>query len=227
MSLKKYNKILVIPDIHFPFADWAAIKKMHAFSKKWKPDLVVQLGDITDQKIWSRWPKDTDDFSPDHEFQLAYKDMVKFNKMFPKMHVILGNHDLRWAAKRLEAGLPRQLVREIGDVYNFPGWTWHDFKEGPLVFNTDKGKVAFIHGDEMAGHPIVKASKLGMHLAQGHTHQADLFYRVMFDKTVWGMNCGCLMDAKSKGARYAMRSPMGQFVGWTTIEKGVPQIWEA
>jgi len=59
--------------------------------------LVICLGDLTDQKIWSNWPKDTDDFSPSDEFKEADKVLRRMHKMF-----------LRWLS--LEATMTQEYL---------------------------------------------------------------------------------------------------------------------
>ena len=70
---KVYNKVLILPDLHAPWIDWKAVQQAHKWAKRHKPDLIVQLGDLFDQKIWSRWPKDQDDYSPSEEYIQAEK----------------------------------------------------------------------------------------------------------------------------------------------------------
>ncbi len=102
---KIYTKILVIPDIHLPWANWAALAQVKKWHDKHKPDLVICLGDITDQKIWSRWPKDVDDYSPSEEFKQAAKGIKKLHKWFPNMVILRGNHDTRILSNAIEAGI--------------------------------------------------------------------------------------------------------------------------
>src|ERR1700679_2477291 len=113
--MKKYNKVLILPDIHIPWVNWKAVEQAHRWAKKHKPDLIIQLGDITDQKIWSRWPKDIDDASPSDEFLMAEKALKRLHKMFPKMTILRGNHDTRIQTKAIEVGIPAQMFKDIDD----------------------------------------------------------------------------------------------------------------
>ena len=220
---KTYKKILVIPDIHFPFSDWKAIKKIHAWKVKNRPDLIVFLGDVLDAKAWSRYPKDTDDLSAQAEFDAAEADMKKLHKLFPKAILLMGNHDVRAMSKALEVHLPKQLINSLQDVFAFKGWVWHTHTK-PLVINTPSGKVAFMHGDEIQGTPSQKASKLGMSVVHGHTHKASLSYVDTFTHQVYGMECGHVSDPDSKGMRYAVKNPVTSWLGFATIIDGVPAL---
>jgi len=136
---------LVIPDVHLPWGHDKAIKKMHKWYKKHKPDLVICLGDLTDQKIWSRWQQDVDDFSPSQEFEMAYKDIKKLQKLFPEMLIIRGNHDTRVLSKAIEGGIPSQMFKDVDEVFACKGWKWYKRSER-LIVQTASGPILFQHG---------------------------------------------------------------------------------
>lgn len=218
---KVMKKILVLPDIHFPWPDWSAIKLAKKWYDKHKPDAVVQLGDLTDQKIWSRWQSDPDDFSPCQEFEQAEAMLKKLHKMFPKMFILRGNHDDRIKAKAVEGGIPGRMFRDVDEVFNYDGWTW--IPRGiDLVLQTHRGPVRFMHGDEMGGTPTQKSRLMGHSIVQGHTHKASITYTKTPEAHIFGMESGCLMDVDSKAARYAQANPVGVSVGFGVIKYGCP-----
>ncbi|MFO0447708.1 MAG: metallophosphoesterase [Planctomyces sp.] len=222
MSKKNVRLILVLPDMHSPWINWAAVNMAHKWAKKHKPDLVVQLGDLADQKAWSRWPTDPDDPSPHSEFEAFIQDMHKLNKMFPKMHILTGNHDLRLRSRAAESKVPGRMLKTIQDVLPFKGWVWHLDPRDKLIVPTARGKILFVHGDEDGGTPIQKAVQLGVNICQGHTHRCSVVTRQTLDKFVWGMECGHLMDVESKAADYAARKSVGMACGFGVIKFGVP-----
>jgi predicted phosphodiesterase len=219
--MKKYHKILVLPDMHAPWVNMKALKQAHQWYKSHKPDLVVCLGDITDQKIWSRWPKDVDDASPTDEFLAAKKCLEQVYKMFPKMTIIRGNHDTRILSKAIEAGLPSQMFNDIDAVFNFKGWTWVP-QNDKLIINTNRGPILFVHGDEQGGTVVQKSRILGMSVIQGHTHKVSITYTTTLKGTIFGAEMGCIMDTQSKAAKYAAANPVGSSVGFGVVKYGVP-----
>lgn len=220
--MKIYHRILVLPDIHLPFHNKAAIKRIAEFNKTYKADLVIQLGDLVDAHAWSRWPKASSAMSPDHEFAKARKGAEWLHKLFPKMVILHGNHDLRASNKRLDAGIPSQFIKTFAELFNFKGWTFHEPKR-LLTVNTPKGKVSFCHGDEAGGTPLEKAKTLGHSLVQGHTHKATISYHTGQDgKTVFGAEGGHLVDVDSYAFRYALGSLKKGTIGFLVIEKGIP-----
>lgn len=218
---KTYKKILVLPDMHAPWVDWKAIAQAKKWHDKHKPDLVIQLGDLTDQKIWSRWQSDPDDFSPCREFEEAEKVLLKLHKMFPKMIILRGNHDERVKSRAIEAGIPGRMFRDVDEVFNYPGWEWWP-RDKRLIVKTPRGKVLFMHGDEMGGNIAQKSRALGISIIQGHTHKAGIVYTQNAEHHFFGAEMGCLMDVQSKAGRYAQANPMGVSIGFGVLKHGVP-----
>lgn len=220
---KVYRKILVLPDTHAPWIDWKAMKEAKKWADKNKPDLVIQLGDLTDQKIWSRWQNDTDDFCPSKEFDLAEKEMNKLHKMFPEMVILRGNHDERVKTKAIENGIPGKMFNDVNEVFDFEGWKWVERGEH-IIVKTPKGKIHFMHGDEMGGNPAQKSRILGMSIIQGHTHKASITYTKTPENHFFGAEMGCLIDTPSKATRYAQANPVGISIGFGVVEDGVPKF---
>lgn len=218
---KVYNKVLILPDLHFPWANMDAVKQAHQWYKSHKPDLVVQLGDLTDQKIWSRWPKDVDDASPTDEYIAAEKGLKALHKLFPNMVIIRGNHDTRVLSRAIEAGIPKQMFNDVDQVFNYPGWQWIP-QNDKLIIKTIRGPVLIAHGDEMGGTPAQKSRILGMSVLTGHSHKVSVTYTSTLKGTIFGAEMGCLMDIGSKAAKYAAANPVGSTIGFGVLKYGVP-----
>lgn len=216
------RSILVLPDLHFPWADQQGVEMAHRWAKKHKPDLIVQLGDITDQKMWSRWPTDPDDMSPHQEFEAMLSGLQDLSKRFPKMVILSGNHDRRLYTKAAESKLPTKMLKTLQDLVPARGWDWRLDPRKKLIVPTARGNVLFLHGDESGGTPLAKAVAVGTNVCMGHTHKTSITYRQTMDKFVWGFEAGHLMDVESKAADYAAASPVGAACGFGVIKYGVP-----
>jgi predicted phosphodiesterase len=219
---KKYNKILCIPDPHAPFVAIDALNVVGKWAKNHKPDLVVILGDLMDQKAWSRWPKDPDDYSPHEEFERAVNQVELIHDLFPKSQVLIGNHDIRVMHKAMEVGLTKHMVRELDEVFPYEGWDWRLNPAEKLIVNTERGPIWFCHGDEQGGTVAQKSRLLGLSVVQGHTHQAGITFSKGLAHNVFGMECGMLLDKDSKAARYAAASGKYPVTGFGVIKYGVP-----
>jgi predicted phosphodiesterase len=217
--MKKYNKILTLGDIHAPFVDLTAIKQAFEFNKKFKADIVVCTGDIFDQKAWSRFLKDPSDLSPKQEWDAACSQLKEISSMFPKMTIILGNHDRRYVKKAKEVGIVEKMLRPINELLDIPNWSFHT-GPNPLVIND----IVFFHGDELPGGVSAKVKTMGRNVVQGHTHKGELFYITLFDKQHWGMDVGSLIDQSKPAFDYSASYLSKCWVGFGYIENGIPHL---
>lgn len=216
-------KILVLGDLHIPYVLWDALAAAHDFSKWYKPDVIIQVGDLTDQGAWSRFDKDTDQPNP-HDEWLALEDQLHavhrlFGTKTPWLQ-LEGNHCRRIMHRATGAGIPKQLVRTMDELFPFKNWKWH-ISDDPLIVDG----IAFVHGDESAGSGIIKARRTGRSLVQGHDHIAYLEYIDTYDREIFGMSVGCLLDRKTLAARYARRNLGRCWIGWATITDGEPHLY--
>jgi predicted phosphodiesterase len=214
------KRILVLGDLHLPFCDWDVLEQAREFKVKHKPDLIIQTGDLTDQKAWSRFLKDPEDDSPESEWTKTVAASKELAKMFPEMEILDSNHDRRYVKKAAEAGIPKIMLRTLDELFPFKGWNWH-LEPEPFVV----GDIAFMHGDELQGSVRSKVQTLGMNVVQGHTHKAELIYNCTYNKRYFGMDVGCMVDAKSAAFNYAARSLTKIWVGFGYIQDGVPYLF--
>jgi len=217
--MKKVNKILVLGDIHAPFADMDAIKQASEFNRTFKADIIICTGDIFDQKAWSRFLKDPSDDGPETEWNKSLEQINFIKSLFPKMTIIGGNHDRRYIKKAKEAGIVKAMLRPLDELVNAPGWKWHSGPE-PFVVNN----IAFFHGDELPGGVSAKVKTMGRNCVQGHTHKAELFYLTLFDKRIWGLDAGSMIDQKKSAFDYAAGYLTKCWVGFAYIENNVPHL---
>ena len=214
-------KILVLGDLHLPFVLWDALSAAQDYAKYYKPDLVIQVGDIIDAYNWSLYPRASDSPNAEAEWDATEIAMDRFRSLFAKYPVTIlsGNHDRRTMLRAFGVNLPRRLIKNLEDVFQYENWTWH-LESKPLVID----KTIFIHGDEMMGNAWQKAQKLGQSLVQGHDHLGYLQYIVTFNHRIFGMSVGTMMDANSIAGRYAAKNAMRSWVGFATITNGVPNL---
>ena len=216
-------KILVIGDPHLPSPDWDLMKEIYNFNKTFKAHKIVCVGDITDQKTWSKYGRDTDDVGNNEEWAMTYQACKELAKMFPRMEIILGNHDLRHFKAANQAGVPSQLVKTLKEALGVPGWNWYDTSRGPLMLDG----VGYIHGDEEAGTALQKAGKVGFPIVQGHDHKGIIEYLQPVHRKLplWGMSAGCTADKDGAGMRYAKKMLRKSFNCYATVVNGVPHIY--
>ena len=83
--MSNYKSVLVISDLHIPYHHPDAFKFLAALKKKYKPDLVVNIGDEIDQHSISFHNHHPDLKSPGDELRAARVYVKELEKIFPKM----------------------------------------------------------------------------------------------------------------------------------------------
>lgn len=219
--------IFALPDMHHPWSNWEMLKEVAEdvrIAKKNKSNTVkiIQLGDIIDSMAWSRYPKGPDAPNAQAEWDATELAMERLSKMFPEMTILMGNHCIRPMKKALEAQLPRQLIKGLNDVFDYPGWKWH---MGNRLYEHDG--IVFAHGDEFPIAPSnlgLAASRIGKSIVMGHTHQAGIAYVNIFEKSYFAMNCGAIVDDTAVCFSYAGKNPRRTWQGYGVITDGVPML---
>ncbi|MFB7473195.1 hypothetical protein [Kitasatospora sp. NPDC056184] len=208
MTTKRY---VVVSDLQMPLHDRRAWKAVLRFIADYKPDEVVNIGDINDYTSPGRWTKDTRAEYQESVFEeaaFARKHYcVELRKVFDGPSVLLGSNHGERPMKYAEKYAPaiadegvfseRALLRLddfgiqfIPDFYHFaPRWT---MTHGHL------GKIGL---SQIAGNTALNAAKkLGRNIVMGHTHRLGVGSHTTgvdgMSMTLTGMEVGNLMDRK-------------------------------
>jgi len=216
--------IFVLGDMHLPYMDMNAISDVAEeidIAKDRGDDVtVVQIGDILDQRAWSKYPKDGESEHAQLEWDKAEQCMVQLHNLIPEMHIIFGNHDERVAKRAADAQLPRQLIKTLDRHFDFDGWVWHT-ADTPLEIDG----IYFIHGDTFPiPMPQSAALRLGQSVCYGHTHQGGLAFVNTYKKRIFSMNVGWLGDERQSAFNYARKSPYRCWKGYGLIIDGTPHL---
>jgi len=216
MFEKKYNMIMVIPDLHISAHHKESFKFLKAVRDKYEPDLVIFLGDVVDFHSLSYHEKDPDLPSPKDEIVQVRKYVQELSQIFPEAICIMGNHDKLIQRKAVTAGLPKYAVKELSEIIKSPhGWRW----VGDYKANTIKGPVYFTHGRTSTINKM--AQLMGMSSCSGHYHSK--FY-VSYFATPMGIyfdaNFGCLIDKDHKAFLYSEQSIGKPVLGCGIIKMG-------
>lgn len=219
----KAEAVLVIPDIQVPFEHKDTIRFLKAVEEEYVPSRVVQIGDLIDSHALGAYDSDPDGYSAGREFKKARCHLEKFYEAFPKVDVVLGNHDDRLYRAAFSAGIPRGCVKELPEILGFPeGWTLQE----DLVIDG----VVYEHGDKFGNgtgnNAFKKAIDANMaSTVYGHFH-ASAGVRWFANKRflLFGFNVGCLMDTHSYAAAYGKKFPQKPILGCGFVEYGIPQF---
>lgn len=234
-------RILVVPDIHAPFHDQAAVAAM--LERERDIDIAVLMGDIGDSYSLSRFLK-YDTVSYEEELASVTLLLQTFSERFPLIRVITGNHDGPRLEKQLLERLSGDMVMAIRSMTGgtldpievlcrrFPNIERVTPKAGDhrLRWMTQIGDALFMHAEKWSKVPgsAVRAidewvtdfeDAIGLDdyrvLVQAHTHALSWL--------PWKANrllveCGCL--CKSQGYQFTARiGGWPQRRGWVVLEQ--------
>jgi len=177
LSLTRLQRILIVPDCHWPHGDEPAWGVLLAAGRVLKPDRIIVLGDFGDFDCVSGHRKDP------NRCQLLEHELASCNARLDELDAlgarkkdfIAGNHEHR-LARHLADNSPQlaNLVRvERLLRLRERGWTWTPYGQllrvGKTYYAHDPsgcGAYAHTRASVACGHPIVF----------GHTHRAAVAY---------------------------------------------------
>lgn len=169
---------LVLPDLHIPYHDKAALKKWLWHASELKPDGVDIIGDLIDCYSLSRFNKNPerkallqDELDKAKGFLLELRQTVGKNC---DIRYSEGNHEERlrrilWSTARELAGLRGLSVPELLDLSKL-GIRWYRMGAPYTI-----GDLTFMHGDTVRKHSGATArttsDKVGGSIVLGHCHR--------------------------------------------------------
>jgi len=211
--------VLVIPDIQYPFQHQDAHAFLAAIKKKYKPNVVVQIGDLLDQHYYSQYGPSSKATDGKEEIKRAIGDLKQgLYKLFPDVFVCWGNHDLRIAKRASDAGLDPYLLKSYEEIIQCPkGWKFSD--------KWEIDGVMYEHGIGRSGYQgALKAAQANMQSTViGHLHSnAGILWYGNKKNLIFGFNVGALVDDNKYAFEYARFSAAKSILGCGIIIDGIP-----
>ena len=190
--------VLIIADTHIPFEHKDYLAFCYSIYIKYKCGIVVHVGDLADNHSGSYHEHDPNGLSPDAELKLARKIIRKWVKVFPKVKMCKGNHDMLFHRKALTNGIPDETIHSFHDIYKLPkGWEYE--------YNYVIDDVKYEHGLKRSGkYAHIKAAQSNMQsTVMGHLHtNAGVGWSANDLKLVFGMAVGCGIDRDAYAFQY-------------------------
>jgi predicted phosphodiesterase len=199
-------KILAQPDTHGKYRDERAFNCMLKFSKYWKPDVWLIMGDFVDAEGISHWP--ADDTEPRRLVPeiLECRELLKrINDASPSVTTriyLTGNHEdwIRQACAQMPQmfdGLEQLGIEvDLKSMLDLERFGWDLFPINDVV---RIGKMNWTHGYYTGdGHPKKHLIKLKGSIHYGHTHDKLAYNDCSMDGPLESQSLGCLcrLDAK-------------------------------
>ena len=211
----KNSKIMVISDLHLPYPHPDAIDFLIKMKAKYKPTRIISIGDLFDQYSCSRYDKDPSADNVVTEVNKARAYVKRLVKIFPKMDIVTGNHDIRSILKARRAGIPEEYLKTRHEIYGMPDtWIWHD----PQLIIDD---ICFVHGKTRVFNKLSK--NMGMNTVQGHHHSvAGVTYWSSPLALRWDCIIGCLANPDHYSQEYSKNDLNKMILGSLIIDEGQP-----
>jgi len=216
-----YKSVLVISDLHIPYHHPDAFEFLTQLKKKYKPDLIVNIGDEIDQHSISFHNHHPDLKSPGDELRVTRQYVKELEKIFPEMTLVHSNHSSLIYRRAVAHGLSLEYLKSYNEFLQVgPGWKWvDDF----TVTLSDGQRCFFTHG--MASRALAVSMQYGCNVCQGHYHSKfSIEYFSNPDKLVWAMQTGCLINQKELAFEYAKNFKSRFIIGCGMIIEGQPKL---
>lgn len=215
-------RVLVIGDTHIPFNHEKYLDFLLDVKKKYKTNRTVHIGDLVDNHAISYHESDPDGHSSGDEVSLVDMELRKWFKAFPKMDIIMGNHDRLPERQAKTAGLSNRFIKSFKETWNLPkGWKVH-----PDSVEIDG--VYYCHGTgssgKNAGFNMMLAK--GQSIVQGHVHSfAGIQWKADQRDKYFGFNVGCGIDIEKYAFEYAKDYKWKPTLGCGVIIDGEQPMW--
>lgn len=215
------SRVLVIGDLHSPYMHKDAVPFLTAIKKKYKPDLVIQIGDEVDHHAMNFHDHDPDLPSAGDELERAIKRLLPIYKLFPHVEVIESNHGSMVYRKAVSNGMPRSVFKSYRDMLRAPkGWKWSP----DLILKLSNGAHCYFHHGKSAA-PMALSHSMSMSAVSGHHHPK---FCVNYWANPLGLYfqafTGCLVDDKSLALAYNKTDLLRPIIGSLIILDGHPKL---
>ena len=184
------NNVLVIPDIHLPFAEQKDLDHCVAMKKEYNCGKVIFIGDIVDNHHGSFHTPSLATVGLNAEHNMVISMLKEFNKHFPEAVWILGNHDRIPQRKATEGLIPTHWMRSFNDVYDVEWEVRQDYLYNGVYYN---------HGETATAKTL--AGRLGKPVVSGHRHSEH--YIQTLSPGLWGMQVGICFNPRTFAFDYA------------------------
>jgi predicted MPP superfamily phosphohydrolase len=215
------KRILCISDQHIPYQHPDMLDFLEAVKKKYKPTLVVNIGDEIDSHDLSFHDSDKDLPSAGDELTKAIETLKKLEKIFPKMILIDSNHGSLAVRRLKHHGVPLRYLATQQQIYGVSKqWQWVN----DLLVKLPNGTLCyFVHGIVKDGAKLT--AQRAVNTVQGHYHtEFSIKYVSNPENLLFSMQIGCLIDKKSLAFAYDKLNLARPIIGTGVIIDSKPEL---
>ena len=214
-------RVGIIGDTHIPYEHPDYLKFCKSIFRKHKCNKIIHIGDLIDHHALSFHDSETSLKGANGELLDAKERLQPWFKAFPKVDVMLGNHDRIPARQLKKVGIDSEVwMRPIKKVYDFPkAWRTMD--------SITIDGVLYHHGETAMGVNGFRNDAIHRMTStvSGHNHSnAGISGTASQHRLVWGMAVGCGVDVKSMAFAYGKHFKNKPIIACGTVIHGKPEI---
>lgn len=217
-------RVLVIGDTHCPGMRRGYIDFLKRVADSYSVNRVVHIGDLVDWASISYHEKSPSLSNAVAEYDRARRQVVSLKEAFPRADWLIGNHDALTERQAISAGIPPQLLRDYGDMWDV-GWTVH-----PRFAKVIIDGVIYAHGDAGRGGQDAafrQAKDNFRSTVVGHFHsQAGVRWWANPEYRVFGLSVGCGIDAGRLQFEYGRKIAAKPILGCGVVLNGRQAYFE-
>jgi predicted phosphodiesterase len=211
-------KIFIVGDLHMPYHNRRALRRIYEAIKNEKPTHIVQIGDLFDQYSFSRFSKknittSTKELRRARECSNRFWIECKKRSKSALCFQLFGNHDIR-LTKRIAEKVPEayELVKnKLNEIYTFKGVrTIYDDTAELKIHG-----ITFMHGYRSRAGDHMRYN--GSNTVVGHSHTGSTIYEQRNGKIIWELNAGYCADERSEPLKYRPQTTSKWTLGYGLI----------
>ncbi len=226
VNVKDTRPTLIISDTHFPWVSKRVLDAIYEWANKYKPERVVQIGDLYDMYAHSKFPRSQNIYQPKQEEELGRKGAqemwVTIKSIVPSAECVglVGNHDIRALRRTLESlpSLEHVIEKYLEALMTFDGVRLITDPREEYVADG----VTYMHGYK---------SRIGEHLSynlantvHGHTHRGGTTFKRIAGATLWELDVGFAGDVESKVFHYTPTKSSAETPGFGWVDSSGPRF---
>ena len=221
--MRKQN-VLIIGDTHAPGTLAGYPKFCERVAKEYRCTRFLHIGDCVDNAAISYHDKHPGLSSASEEYKKAKKQVAELYRRFPRLTLIIGNHDALTERQAVSAGLLPEWVKDFNDLWGTPTW-----EIIPRFGYIEIDGVRYEHGDagKTGQFAAVKTSRARFQsVVSGHCHsEAGVWWTCNGKAKVFGMNVGTGVDHDLLQFEYGKKFTAKPVVGCGVVLGGKQPIF--
>ena len=211
----------VIGDTHIPYELPKYLSFCRKVFKAHGVQKVIHIGDLVDHHALSFHDNEPTLKGAQGEMIDARERLKPWYRAFPKLTLIMGNHDKIPARQLTKIGMDSEVwMRPLDEVYSMPkGWV--------LRQEVEIDEVLYHHGDTALGVNGYRNDSIArmQSTVTGHAHSnSGIAYTASAEKRIFGMAVGCGIDHTAMAFVYGRNFKLKPIISCGVVTHGKPSI---